>query len=105
MSRSRACHVTNLLIPVVTERGLDRGTGLIQWAEPPWSATLRSSGRTHRMTLSFGRIVLDASWTEGVDLLVHHFDQGGWDDYFLHTWNHSPALGCTDPEGELDEAA
>jgi hypothetical protein len=56
------------------------------------------------MTLSFGRIVLDASWTEGADLLLHHFDQGGWDDYFITVWDARDR--CHKGEAaELDEAA
>ena len=105
MNRSRIQRIMTMLLPVVAERGLDNGTGLIQWAEPPWSATLRSSGRTHRMTLSFGRIVLDVTWTEGADLLLHHFDQGGWDDYFLDTWDTRLHGQSADPGRELDKAA
>ena len=106
MDCSRARRITTMLLPVVAEQGLDHGTGLIQWADPPWAATLRSSGKTHRMTLSFGRIVLDVTWTEGADLLLHHFDQGGWDDYFITAWD---ARGQCDVgkegEAELKDAA
>ena len=104
MDCSRGRRITTMLLPVVAEQGLVRGTGLIQWADPPWAATLRSSGKTHRMTLSFGRIVLDASWTEGADLLLHHFDQGGWDDYFMTAWDARDRYHEGEA-AELDEAA
>jgi hypothetical protein len=104
MNRSRIQRIITMLLPALAERGLDGGTGLIQWADPPWAATLRSSGNTHRMALTFGRIVLDASWTEGADLLVHHFDQGGWDDYFLDTWDARDRYHEGEA-AELDEAA
>jgi hypothetical protein len=107
MNRSRTQRIITMLLPALAERGLDGGTGLIRWAEPPWSATLRSSGKTHRMTLSFDRIVLDASWTEGADLLLHHFDQGGWDDYFITAWDARDRChaGEEGEAAELDEAA
>jgi hypothetical protein len=82
-TEARTAAVIEAVWPKVQAYGLPVGYGLWRWVSIPYDILVRSQGAAHRIDIRFGRLVLQAEWTDGQQLRVLYFCPGGWDRLLL----------------------